>query len=362
MTKERAKELITLLINFVDKYPDETPGITVLKDNAEWADKLEAHLNQKAKENLGTAMIFVLVEEAKEWANKHQVLALSSDSVTGDTTTPVETKQSNICNYFLEGKCKFGDKCFNRHVMVTSQGLNQDLASRHANISGSSPITSSCSGNSSMLNVLPSKTNVEVAAREDFSNQKNTITGKKKPMKTATDVISRIQWDEQLSEKDFVIGYLDRFIGIIEQDFSAFSWEDIASVDYNTLSIPRHRIQYFKFKGEIVWDKRERLDRVFGSTGSGETILEIVESHKQKAMQKQEVPDDSAKEELEVDQDQETNLDVGDSVVHSRKCKGRETEGPSFFIALPITNPKVTNEIQEVRKAYYKYYYYIICF
>ena len=61
-----------------------------------------------------------------------------------------------------------------------------------------------------------------------------------------------------------------------EKYFNAFSWEDISSVDYTVLAIPKHRIQYFKYKHEIVWDKRCRLDNVFGSVGSGKTIRDVI--------------------------------------------------------------------------------------
>ncbi len=75
-------------------------------------------------------------------------------------------------------------------------------------------------------------------------------TNEKLPsMKTAMDVVSRILWDASLPEHCFLIGYLDRHLGIIEKNFSAFSWEDVSSVDYNTLAIPKHRIQYFKYQG-----------------------------------------------------------------------------------------------------------------
>lgn len=33
------------------------------------------------------------------------------------------------------------------------------------------------------------------------------------------------------------------------------------------MAIPRHRIQYFSYKGQCVWDKDSRTDHVFGSTG-----------------------------------------------------------------------------------------------
>ena len=78
---------------------------------------------------------------------------------------------------------------------------------------------------------------------------------KKPPMKTAIDVVKRIQWDKTLPIDQFIVGYIDRMEGLKEKYFTAFSWEDIASVDYTVLAIPKHRIQYFKYKTEIVWDK-----------------------------------------------------------------------------------------------------------
>lgn len=100
--------------------------------------------------------------------------------------------------------------------------------------------------------------------------------GKKPPMKTAIDVVKRIMWDAALQQDQFLVGYMDRIAGLKEKYFNAFSWEDIASVDYTVLAIPKHRIQYFKYKNEIVWDKRCRLDNVFGSTGSKNTITDII--------------------------------------------------------------------------------------
>ena len=101
--------------------------------------------------------------------------------------------------------------------------------------------------------------------------------GKLPPMKTAEDVISRIMWDDSIPTECFYVGYEDRFVGIVERQFTDFSWEDLASVDYDTLAIPRHRIQYFKYKDLIVWEKSKRLDNVFGSTGSGLKITQVVD-------------------------------------------------------------------------------------
>ena len=94
------------------------------------------------------------------------------------------------------------------------------------------------------------------------SQEEEAVCGKLPSMKTATDVLSRIFWDDELDVEDFAVGYLDRFLGIVEKPVTAFSWEDIASVDYNTLAIPKHRICYYKYKGWTVWDKEKRLDEV----------------------------------------------------------------------------------------------------
>ncbi|KAL3857155.1 hypothetical protein ACJMK2_011850 [Sinanodonta woodiana] len=98
-------------------------------------------------------------------------------------------------------------------------------------------------------------------------------------MRTAEDVINRIKWDENLPKDQFIVGYIDRFTGLVEKYFTAFTWEDIATVDYTDLAIPKHRIQYFKYKGAKVWDKKERFDNVFGSLGSNITILDVIQHH-----------------------------------------------------------------------------------
>lgn len=98
-------------------------------------------------------------------------------------------------------------------------------------------------------------------------------------MKPATDVINRIIWDADLPIECFVIGYIDRFVGIIERPFSSFNWEDLASADITTLAIPKHRIQYFKYKTEVIWDKSVPIDKVFGSRGSNLTISDVIEQY-----------------------------------------------------------------------------------
>lgn len=92
---------------------------------------------------------------------------------------------------------------------------------------------------------------------------------KKPRMRTADDVISRILWDASVDSSEFVVGYVDRFLGVLERPFNDFNWDtNPCDCDYSTeLALPRHRIQYFTYRGHRVWDRHSRTDRVFGSTG-----------------------------------------------------------------------------------------------
>jgi len=73
-------------------------------------------------------------------------------------------------------------------------------------------------------------------------------------MRTSIEVYNRIRWDKAYrGGADFVIGFEDRFDGIIENAFNEF----------DTSNIPFHRIRYFKFKGTIVYDRVTRIDILF---------------------------------------------------------------------------------------------------
>ncbi|KPP74644.1 leukocyte receptor cluster member 9-like [Scleropages formosus] len=88
-------------------------------------------------------------------------------------------------------------------------------------------------------------------------------------MRPAADVVSRILWDSSLDPSDFAVGYLDRFLGVLERPFSEFSWDrDVCNCDFaEELALPQHRIKYFTYKGKRIWDRESRMDGVFGSTG-----------------------------------------------------------------------------------------------
>ncbi|EXJ90733.1 poly(A) polymerase [Capronia coronata CBS 617.96] len=84
-------------------------------------------------------------------------------------------------------------------------------------------------------------------------------------MRSAQDVLSRLQWDSDHDMTRYTIGYLERFDGIKEMPASSWIAESTEE-DW----IPQHRIKYFKRtldngEREMVWDREKRIDKIFGS-------------------------------------------------------------------------------------------------
>ncbi|KAJ4990699.1 DUF455 domain-containing protein (endonuclease/exonuclease/phosphatase) [Stagonosporopsis vannaccii] len=90
-------------------------------------------------------------------------------------------------------------------------------------------------------------------------------------LRPASDVLNRLRWDPNLDPADYIIGYEDRFLGAKETSLEKWKTEQT-----DEEFIPQHRILYFRKKlndngdgkGELVWERATRLDRVFGS-GAG---------------------------------------------------------------------------------------------
>ncbi|XP_073703114.1 leukocyte receptor cluster member 9 [Garra rufa] len=167
-----------------------------------------------------------------------------------------ETSQ-NICQHFLLGRCHFGDRCRLSHSVL-------DVPQATHSEEDDTAVTEK-----QRKTRIRKKTNAE---KQHIRNEKEG--SKKKPrMRTADDVISRIIWDSSVDPADFIVGHLDRFLGVLERPFSDFSWDtQVCDCDFSEeLALPRHRIQYFSYKGQRMWDRDSRTDRVFGSTG--QTIL-----------------------------------------------------------------------------------------
>ena len=73
--------------------------------------------------------------------------------------------------------------------------------------------------------------------------------------------------------ENFVVGYLDKLKGgVTERPFNKFAWEGADSE-------AKQRVQYFKYRDVVVWDKGAKLDKIFGSTGGVADIMDIINAH-----------------------------------------------------------------------------------
>ena len=160
---------------------------------------------------------------------------------------------------------------------------------------------------------------------------------KKAPMKTAGDVRRRIQWDEEINKEQITVGYLDRFLGIKECRFGAFDWGDIVLADIGALAIPEHRIHYFKYKNEVIWDKNTRLDNVYGSTGSNITIYDVM--MRLDAENGKNIIIDEP-----IDYEQEEVHKLGRAKTPASKLP------PNYFISIPIHNIELIENLNNLSK------------
>ncbi|KAF4971821.1 hypothetical protein FSARC_1424 [Fusarium sarcochroum] len=121
----------------------------------------------------------------------------------------------------------------------------------------------------------------ELDEEEEEDNTEETLRGKKSgaashgsraavvgkipglgKFRTAADVLNRLRWDANFDPSDFIVGYEDRFLGARER--AVEHWK---SEQTDEEFIPQHRILYFKRRndGVIVWERRRRIDDIFGS-------------------------------------------------------------------------------------------------
>ncbi|KAK3101979.1 hypothetical protein FSP39_007796 [Pinctada imbricata] len=216
--------------------------------------------------------------------------------------------------------------------------------------------------------------------RKEQQEAEELVDEKKASMKTADDVIKRILWDSKLCHDDFLVGYIDRFTGLQEKYFTSFSWEDLATVDYNVLAIPKHRIEYFKYKDVIIWHKTKKIDNVFGSLGSKLTMYDVVENY-EKEKEKQEMQqicgskNISATEEEQNDDSSDDDSDDGITVTVGAQARSgagamnydisdeemideeddsydpywRNKMRPNYFLALRVTDEEVRKTSEQLQ-------------
>ena len=258
-------------------------------------------------------------------ATESTVKFKAENSMTSKAEKPTATpKKADVCRFFLQKKCKFGNNCHNLHP-----GWQANVQAQPSNCGTQSSDTAAEN--------KPSEDTTEKPAQQDEQ-------GKKPRLRQAVDIISRILWDPDLQSEDFTIGYLDRFVGIIEKPFMAFSWEDLATVGHNVLAIPKHRIQYFKYRDEIVWDKRSGLDNVFGSKG-GKVITDIVSPPKKSDASADSGDSQEASDQVQQKPEAEIKLIEDDAPISKAHYN---VDRPTHFVCIKIHNAQVRKNVGEI--------------
>ena len=101
--------------------------------------------------------------------------------VSNNTST-----QRIACPFYKEGRCRFGDMCSNYHDPNMKPIENRKFSEKGLQ-----------------------KNNMSKQKKLSYKEHKS-----KQKMRTAIDVIHRVQWDDNLPEELITIGYEDRFKGI----------------------------------------------------------------------------------------------------------------------------------------------------
>lgn len=152
---------------------------------------------------------------------------------------PVPAPAPAPCRWFLEGRCRFGPRCRHPHP-------------------GQSP--------SAVPEPKPEPNREEPGA-----------AGKKPPLRRAAAVVSRLRWDPRVDPEAATVEYRDRFVGVVERPLPEFFTGPLCDAGPADLAVPEHRIVRIRYRGCCVWDRENRIDRVFGSGGGMGTMREVLE-------------------------------------------------------------------------------------
>ncbi|KAG7475962.1 hypothetical protein JOB18_041516 [Solea senegalensis] len=258
---------------------------------------------------------------------------------TTAVTESAEGEQDGVkvCQFFLKGKCHFGQRCRLSHSDPSPDDSGEVSPDQDDTVDGKK-----------IEQQHKKKGKGNKAKKQEYNHGKEV--NKKPRMRTADDVISRIQWDPTVDASEFVVGYLDRFLGVVERPFCEFNWDtNPCDCDYSSeLALPRHRIQYFTYRGHRIWDRHTRTDRVFGSTGQSlappfgkeEEVKEVQETQQDCLKTTEEQPPAGSGEEecdtgectptenthLEEEKQNEMNIQSPDSTQTALKCGGNTAE------------------------------------
>jgi len=95
----------------------------------------------------------------------------------------------------------------------------------------------------------------------------------------AQEILRRIKWDPACNAEDFTVLHYDRVVDTLEETpFNAENLSIKGKERQFVFALPEHRIEKIKYRERTVWDKKLRLDLVFGSMG-GTTIDQVTATY-----------------------------------------------------------------------------------
>lgn len=92
-------------------------------------------------------------------------------------------------------------------------------------------------------------------------SKRKSPKGRVAQLRTSREVYDRLRWDPAFDLSPFIVGYEERFSGMREAPLAKFAGEG---------EIPWHRVWYIRVGDLQVWDRKARVDLLFGS-GSTQT-------------------------------------------------------------------------------------------
>ncbi|KAF8417589.1 hypothetical protein EV426DRAFT_721146 [Tirmania nivea] len=94
---------------------------------------------------------------------------------------------------------------------------------------------------------------------------------KKAKLRPAHDIINRIKWDSDMDTHDYIIGYEDRFLGILQMNLE--KWVGHRRDETDEEWMPMHRVVWITRASDskVVWHREKRIDIIFGSGDRGES-------------------------------------------------------------------------------------------
>eukprot|EP00050_Salpingoeca_kvevrii_P009509 m.3329 g.3329 ORF g.3329 m.3329 type:complete len:1539 (-) comp2296_c0_seq1:46-4662(-) len=306
----------TLDLKLPEAYPDEAPGVSFASSTLPAAALAAAAraVQASTEDQLGEEMLFRIIEEARvELDAALAAHAASAANAAAEEAAPAPADPPSPKGESLERTSR------------KAQARKAVAAVKSATASARSVMSKSG------------------GASDDSSSKKFS-------MRPATDVIDRIRWDGNLDSANFVVGYEDRFVGIIEKPFDAFNWADFSSLSHRETAIPKHRITHFSYRGVKVWDRHARIDNVFASTPGGRHLQDIAAEVDAELGDpaEEETTDDAV---AAADADSASAAPQGEAAASVQPHKFANKDRPNYFVCLRCNASTIAAGVQAVQQS-----------